>query len=65
MDDLHKILDQAIKDEHFAKTLKTHPEEALKKAGIESTPEKLTALHAAVDSLQKAHAAFGGKARPD
>jgi hypothetical protein len=65
MDDLRKILDRAIKDEHFVKTLKTHPEDALKEAGVASTPEKIAALHAAIDSLKKAHAAFGGKLLTD
>lgn len=40
MSDLHKILNRAINDEQFAKTLKENPAEAMKQAGPAAKAEK-------------------------
>ncbi|MEO7142528.1 MAG: Os1348 family NHLP clan protein [Bryobacteraceae bacterium] len=65
MNDLQKILSRAISDDKYAKTLHDNPEEAMKQAGVEATPEKVAALKSSVASLKGAHAAFGGAVRPD
>jgi len=65
MNDLNKILEKAMKDPNYAKTLSSDTEGAMKEAGVTPTPEKTAALKASVDSLAKAHAAFHGGMRPD
>ena len=65
MSDLHKILNRAINDEQFAKTLKENPAEAMKQVGVEATPEKVAALKSSVSALATAQKAFGGAMRPD
>jgi hypothetical protein len=65
VNDLHKILERAMRDEHYGKTLKKDPHEALKQAGVEATPEKISALKNSVSALEKAHEAFAGPAKPD
>jgi len=64
MTDLEKILHKAINDQNYAKTVGSHPEEAIKQAGVEPTPEKVSALKSAVEALKSAHSHFGGM-RPD
>jgi hypothetical protein len=65
MDDFKKILSKAISDPEYGNTLVHNPEEAIKQAGVESTPEKVAALREAVGSLVKTHKAFHGGTRPD
>jgi hypothetical protein len=65
MTDLHKILERALRDEHFGKTLKNDPHEALKQIGVEATPEKVTALKNSISALERAHEAFAGKEAHD
>jgi hypothetical protein len=63
--ELQQILDRAIKDPAFSARLKNDTEGALKDAGIEATPQKVSALKESVASLLKTHEAFGGRPKPD
>lgn len=60
MNDLHKILTKALNDPKFAATLAQSPEQAMKEAGVEATPQKVAALREAVTSLTNANQFFGG-----
>ncbi len=60
MSDLHKILSKALNEPAFAATLLASPEKAMVQAGVEPTPEKVAALHNAVNSLASANHYFGG-----
>jgi hypothetical protein len=61
MSDLHKILTKALNDPKFAATLKENPEQAMKEAGVTSTPQKVAALRDSIESLTKANQYFGGE----
>jgi hypothetical protein len=60
MSDLHKILTKALSSPSYAAALKENPEQAMRDAGVEPTPEKVAALNDAVASLAKANEFFGG-----
>jgi hypothetical protein len=65
MSDLKTILDKAMTDPAFGKTLQQDPAAAMKQAGVEPTPDKVAALKSSVDSLTAAHKAFHGGMQPD
>jgi len=58
--DFQTLVGKALSDETFAVALVTNPEEALKSAGVQATPEMLEALKGVdVDSLRRLAQAFG------
>jgi hypothetical protein len=59
MSELKMILDRAIKDKEFERTLRENPVEAMRQAQVESTPAKVAALHAAAHALAEAYKVFG------
>ena len=66
MSDLKTILNRAMNDDEYARTLREDPAGAMTQAGVEATPEKIAALKASMDSLAEAHKTFGGgMMRPD
>ncbi len=60
MSDFQTIVGRAISDKEFAQTLVENPEQALREAGVEPTPEMVDALKGLdVESVQNLAAAFG------
>ncbi|GIV98382.1 MAG: hypothetical protein KatS3mg057_3039 [Herpetosiphonaceae bacterium] len=60
MADFEKLVSRAVSDEQFAQTLVDNPEQALRSAGIDPTPEMLDALRGVdVQSIQRLASAFG------
>ena len=60
MTDLQKIIDRAINDPAYGEKLKKDPAGALADVEVKSSPEKISALHAALDALLKARSVFHG-----
>jgi hypothetical protein len=59
-DALQTLVGKVLSDENFAKALAENPEQALREAGIEPTPDLLEALQGIdAESLKSLAAAFG------
>jgi hypothetical protein len=65
MSDFENVIKKAVSDEKFQQKLSTNPEDALREAGVEATPEKVQAIQQAKEALRQAYEKFGGRARPD
>ena len=59
LDDLQTLIGKILSDERFAKALAEQPEQTLREAGLEPTPELLAALQEVdVASMQQLAATF-------
>jgi len=60
MSNYHNIVSKVLTDEEFAKELVENPEQTLRDAGVEPTPEILEALSSVdVEAIQKLAQTFG------